>query len=233
VSENFITVVVQVPKGGTISTSKGATELNITRGDNKADVLRFVRKDAAPLPPYRFIVSNAQNIIRSILPADSLNFDTLPAGVFRVWGLSHSGNLLAKAGDNLDSVALADNCFDLSDNFVRLTLSNALGAPADPELQANESFKRGTAQPELQVYLSPNPSQVDLNVQFENNQATTSRAAIRILHPTGAVIRQLALDAVPGKNQTSLNVQEMPVGWYLLEVQLNGVRKVVKWTKVD
>ncbi len=232
-SENFITIVVQVPKGGTISTSNGATELNITRGDNKADVVRFVRKDAAPLPPYRFIVTNAQNIIRSILPADSLNFDTLPAGTFRVWGLSHSGLLLAKAGNNLDSVALADNCFDLSDNFVRLTLSNALGAPADPELQANESFKRGTAQSELQVHLYPNPSRVDLNIQFENNQATTSRAAIRILHPTGAVIRQLAVDAFPGKNQTSLNVQEMPVGWYLLEVQLNGVRKVVKWTKID
>ena len=232
-SENFITVVVQVPVGGTISTSNGATELSITRGDNKADVVRFVRKDAAPLPPYRFIVTNAQNIIRSILPADSLNFDTLPAGTFRVWGLSHSGLLLAKAGDNLDSVALADNCFDLSDNFVRLTLSNALGAPTDPELQANEPLKRAAAQPELQVHLYPNPSQVDLNIQFENSSANASRAAVRILHPTGAVIRQLTLDAVPGKNQTSLNVQEMPGGWYLLEVELNGARKVVKWTKID
>lgn len=232
-SENFITVVVQVPNGGSISTSNGATELSLTRGDNIADVVRFVRKDAAPLPPYRFIVTDAQNTIRGILPADSLNFDTLPAGIFRVWGLSYSGTLLAKAGDNLDSAALADNCFDLSSNFVRLTLSNALGAPADPELQANEPFKRAAAQSELQVHLYPNPSQVDLNIQFENSSTTASRAAVRILHPTGAVIRQLALEAVPGKNQTSLNVQEMPVGWYLLEVQLNGVRKVVKWTKID
>lgn len=232
-SENHITIVVQVPQGGTISTSEGATALNLTRGDNQKDIVRFARKDAAPLPPYRYLLTDNQNVIRTILPADSLNFDTLPAGAFRMWGLSFTGELLAKAGDDLDTAELANNCFDLSDNFVQVTLSNGLEAPSVPELQVNEALKRVIAQQELQVHLYPNPSKVDLNIQFENTVAVPSRATLRILHPTGAVIRQLTLDAAPGKNQTSLNVQEMPVGWYLLEVQLNGMRKVVKWARVE
>lgn len=231
-SENHITIVVQVPQGGTISTSTGATSVTITRGNNQKDVVRFARKDAAPLPPYRYLVTNDQNVIRLILPADSLNFDTLPAGAFRVWGLSYTGDLLAKAGDDLDTADLANNCFDLSDNFVQVTLSNGV-TPNAPELQVNEPVKRTDAQPDLALHLYPNPSRADLNVQFENTTAEPSRAVVRILHPTGAVLKQLTLDAAPGKNQTSLNVQEMPAGWYLLEMQLNGVRKLVKWTKLD
>jgi hypothetical protein len=232
-SENFFTVVVQNPKGGTISTATGATELSITRGDNKKDVVRFTRKDAAPLPPYRYLVTDEQNVIRSIIPADSLNFDTLPQGVFRVWGLSYTGNLLAKAGLDADTADLADNCFQLSSNFVKITLGNGLETPKSPELQLNAPAQKTAAQPSMLLNIYPNPTKVDLYLNFENHTESNARASVRIMHPTGTVLKQLSLDAIPGKNATSLNVQNMPIGWYLLEVQLNGERQVVKWMKQD
>jgi hypothetical protein len=228
-SENSITVVVQTPKGGTISTSANATSVNVTRGDNRRDVLRFVRKDAAPLPPYRYLVSNERNIIRSILPADSLNFDTLPVGNFRVWGLSYTGNLVAKAGLNLDSVELADNCFDLSDNFVSVSVSNGVNVPDALELEA----KTPIASASFVVQLYPNPTKADLNVQLDNTSAQHAKASIRVLHPTGATVRQLNLEVAPGKNQQTVPTQELPAGWYLLEVQLLGERQVLKWVKQE
>ena len=74
---------------------------------------------------------------------------------------------------------------------------------------------------------------VDLYLNFENHTESNARASVRIMHPTGTVLKQLSLDAIPGKNAASLNVQNMPIGWYLLEVQLNGERQVVKWMKQD
>ncbi|MBK9489879.1 MAG: T9SS type A sorting domain-containing protein [Haliscomenobacter sp.] len=183
--------------------------------------------------PYRFLVTDEQNIIRSILPADSLNFDTLPAGVFRVWGLSYTGTLLAQVGQDAAIAVLANNCFELSSNFVRVSVGAGLDAPGIPDLQVNTpSTKANTAQ-SLQLGLYPNPAQEELYLSFENMALGNARASIRILHPTGAVLRRWTLDTSPGKNTTLLNVQELPAGWYLLEMQLNGERQVVKWVKQD
>ena len=232
-SENFVTVVVQKPQGGTVASTNGATELTVIRGDNKPDVLKFSRVGAAPLPPYRYLVTDEQNIIRIILPADSLNFDTLPAGVFRVWGLSYTGILLAQVGQDAATAELANNCFELSSNFVRISVGAGLAAPGTSDLQVNTpSTKVNTAQ-RLQLDLYPNPAKVELYLSFENMALGNARATVRILHPTGAVLQRLTLDAIPGKNSTPLNVQELPTGWYLLEMQLNGERQVVKWVKQD
>ena len=85
----------------------------------------------------------------------------------------------------------------------------------------------------MQLDLYPNPAKVELYLSFENMALGNARATVRILHPTGAVLQRLTLDAIPGKNSTPLNVQELPTGWYLLEMQLNGERQVVKWVKQD
>jgi hypothetical protein len=116
---------------------------------------------------------------------------------------------------------------------VKITIGNGLEPPKSPELQLNAPAQKTATQPSMLLNIFPNPTRSDLYLNFENHAESTSRATVRIMHPTGTVLRQLSLDAIPGKNASSLNVQSMPIGWYLLEVQLNGERQVVKWMKQD
>ena len=50
-----------------------------------------------------------------------------PPGTCWVWGLAYTGELTAQVGDQADQVALASDCFDLSENFIAVVRSGAEG----------------------------------------------------------------------------------------------------------
>ncbi len=119
-SDNFITVNRKEAEGGSVSLPGGATEATICAGDDEADILTFENTSDADLD-YVYLVTDEDNNILTIPPGDAFDFNEAPPGVCRVWGLSYSGNLTAAAGDNAAAVALSDECFDLSDNFITVT----------------------------------------------------------------------------------------------------------------
>jgi nitrogen fixation protein len=118
VSSTFVTAIRLAPDGGTVATDDGATELTVCPGDGIADNVNFVSDGADPTANFTYVVTDANNNVLAIPPANTVNFDGAPVGSCRLWGLSYVGNLTIEEGDDLLATMLADGCFDLSDNFV-------------------------------------------------------------------------------------------------------------------
>ena len=125
-SDNFVEIIRTEPDGGTVSLTNGNTEITICENDPGNNQLSFSNISDSPAP-YVFVVTDEENVIVAILDANSFDFDQVASGNYRVWGLSFTGNATASVGDDADLVALSDDCFDLSDNFVAVTKRNVEG----------------------------------------------------------------------------------------------------------
>lgn len=126
-SDNYVEIIRSVPDGGLIALSDGTTSATVCNNDEAADLLSF-DFNTNSLAPYRFVLTDENNLIISLVDGNSLDFDGLAAGVCRVWGLSATGNIAANVGDDAATVALSDDCFDLSDNFIEITKKDTDGA---------------------------------------------------------------------------------------------------------
>lgn len=120
-SDNFLTVIRNTPNGGMVATAEGANELAICPGDGQPDVISFAATGASNTG-YAYIVTDENNIIQQILPGASFNFDGFEQGVSRVWGVAYTGTLTAQVGANIMASGLSNDCYDLSDNYVRIVL---------------------------------------------------------------------------------------------------------------
>lgn len=116
-SDNFIQINREQPDGGAISSATGADMYHICPDDGVADIVGFV-KTTAYAGPYTYLITDDQNVILTSTDAELFDFDQVPAGVCRIWGLAYTGNLVFQAGQNAGEVLLSDDCYDLSDNFI-------------------------------------------------------------------------------------------------------------------
>ena len=69
---------------------------------------------------YRYVVTDEQGTILGLPPANTVDFEGAGSGTCLVWGLSYTGNLTVQMGDNAFTSAITDDCFDLSDNYVKV-----------------------------------------------------------------------------------------------------------------
>ena len=118
-SENFIEIIRSKPDGGTVAMPNGNTERQTCAGDGEADVVMFTHNTTSNAQ-YRYVITDENNNILGLPPGNSLDFEGAGEGICRVWGLSYTGTLTASPGDNAADVALTDDCFDLSDNFITI-----------------------------------------------------------------------------------------------------------------
>jgi hypothetical protein len=58
----------------------------------------------------------------------SVDLGSLPEGPYRVFGLAYTGNVTVVPGDDLILVALADNCYELTDGFLAVTQGGEINA---------------------------------------------------------------------------------------------------------
>ena len=115
---NPITVVRESQDGGEVSMPSGATTRYTCPGDGIDDIVMFVTTSGAS--NYQYVITDENNIILGLPPGNSQNFEGAGVGICRVWGLAYSGNLLAQPGDLATGVALADDCYALSSNFIAI-----------------------------------------------------------------------------------------------------------------
>lgn len=125
-SDNFITVIRDSVDGGTVAMPSGATERNTCASDGEADVVMFTHETASNAR-YAYVVTDPNGNILGFPPGNSLDFDGAGAGTCLVWGLSYTGNITAQVGDNAMQIALTDDCFDLSDNFITINRAEVDG----------------------------------------------------------------------------------------------------------
>ena len=132
-SDNFITVYREAPDGGTISTEGGATEVYTCPGDSIPDIVRF---DSAGVSNslFAYVITDDANVILGLPGMDMADFEDAGTGTCRVWGLAYTGNITAMLGDTASAVALTDDCFDLSDNFITVYRETPEGGTVSTEM---------------------------------------------------------------------------------------------------
>ncbi|NJN34734.1 MAG: hypothetical protein HC817_11260 [Saprospiraceae bacterium] len=108
----------QVCNGGEVTAFGGAHTVYTCPGDGRPDIVRFVNTSITPRAQYRYLVTDANNIILALPPANEANLEGAGVGVCRVWGVSFLGNFTAQVGQNAATARLASGSFDLSDNFI-------------------------------------------------------------------------------------------------------------------
>jgi len=226
-SSNFITVIVEAPEGGTITASDGTTEVTVTNGDGEPDVVSILNAGASNTP-YAYVITNDDNTIVDVMDDNSYDFEGLAAGVYHVWGVAYTGSFSAISGVGIDTAALSDDCFDLSDNFVQVNSepltfgSNPSDALAQPEVNA----------PVLaNLKLSPNPAQHTLVADVNINHMERPTTSIRIFSATGQLIFYSEEAAVEGANRYNIGVSDLTPGLYLLQVANGKTVQTAKFAK--
>ncbi len=116
-SDNYITINRAMANGGTVATSLGLTEITTTPGDGVDDIVEFMSSGASA-SKYTYVITDPDGNILGLPDVPSQNFEGAGEGTCLVWGLAYTGNITAMVGDNAMDIALSDECFDLSDNFI-------------------------------------------------------------------------------------------------------------------
>jgi hypothetical protein len=125
-SPNFVTVIKQLPDGGTVATTDGDTEVTVCSMDGNPDLVEVISSNASGAG-FVYLVTDENNIVLEILDGNSFDFDAAPFGVCRIWGLSFQGDLLVEVGADAGAGQLSSACSDLSDNFVTVTREDVVG----------------------------------------------------------------------------------------------------------
>jgi len=220
ISENFITINVVTPNAGRI-TLADSTTTTVTRtvGDGQPDIVKFISQGAAGGANYDFVVTDSLNRIIATVSSDSFNFESFPAGSYRVYGLAYDGALTGAVGDTITRVALSDGCFDLTSNFVRVTLGSAFGS-GEPE--NGKTITPNVSIP-LEVRLAPNPVVDRMRIQFKLRESDNATTTLTIFNAFGQPLSETRIGTLAGENQHTLDLQSLPDGMYILQIR-NGNR---------
>lgn len=108
--------------GGTISDAQGNLILNTCTQDGTPDVFEFITSNATG-GSISYIVTDTNGIIVDISKTNAINFNNLNPGTCRVYAVAFDGDFIAVIGDNANTVAFSEGCYDLSDNFVEIIKS--------------------------------------------------------------------------------------------------------------
>ncbi len=134
-----VTVVRDVAEGGTIQNNAGSNEVTVCTTDGNPNVISY-NHTTTSTGAYTYLITDDNNNILGIHPAQDFDFEGVPAGVCRIWGLSYSGTLLAAVGQNAATETLSDGCFDLSDNFIEVTRTDVHGGTVAMPSGATERY---------------------------------------------------------------------------------------------
>lgn len=117
--------------GATIQTSDGKTELSFTVQE-LSDPLVY-RFSVRPLTTrYMYIITDDNDKIMTIKQSNLIDLSELGAGKFRIWAASYIGSIFAKPGFDIKSAELASFCYELSENYVAVEITD----PTAPDLNA-------------------------------------------------------------------------------------------------
>ncbi len=173
-SANFVTVIREVPEAGTVLLENGEDLVYVCPGDTMADIISY-DSIGASINPFIYVLTTDSNIILGFFEVDELDFNTVPEGICRIWGLSYTGNITAQVGDNAAEVALTDDCFDLSDNFITLIRETPDGGDISLLGGGNEATAcQGDGEADL--------------IEFEVNNASNSPYTYAITDENGFLI---------------------------------------------
>ncbi len=125
-SDNAITVVRDAPDGGQLSTAAGSTSFRLCVNDGNPDSIVFLSTEQSA-SPYLLFLTDENNLIQDTTSSLEIDFENSNPGISRVWRLSYTGRLQFNLGEDIQRTILADDCFELSENFIEVTKTQVDG----------------------------------------------------------------------------------------------------------
>jgi len=119
-SDNFLSITRILPEAGSIRFVGGDTRLNFC--SQELSRMANVQNDQGETTAYAYLITDQTNVVQAVSETDDLVFDNLELGNYRIWGLAYTGTLTVQPGDHAPETILSDDCFDLSDNFLEVTI---------------------------------------------------------------------------------------------------------------
>ena len=117
VSKNYVLVTKTVPPPHRIITSLKDSVITLCAGDSIADTIKVSTSDTLGFKVAYLGVEN--NKISKVYSTNRLEFEHDSAGLLKIYSVIYTGKLLVSAGvDMVSGLAISDDCFSLSSNFV-------------------------------------------------------------------------------------------------------------------
>ena len=157
-SDNTLSIRRILPNAGSISFTEGNT--SVTCCTQETSRIANVQNDQTASTAYAYLITDQTNVIQAIATTDELNLGDLSLGNYRVWGLAYTGALTAQPGDHAPEAMLSDDCYDLSDNFLEVTIDE-LDAGALRLSNGQTEYYVCTPQDEVVFSLRDNPVDID------------------------------------------------------------------------
>lgn len=117
ITDNYVTIKKIVPGPHRISSNLKDSIMTICVGDSQVDTIKLRISDTTGIK--RVFLGVESGKIISIYTDSILNVEKDSAGLLRIYSLTYTGKLLAGKGlDLVSGLALSDDCFALSSNFI-------------------------------------------------------------------------------------------------------------------
>jgi len=183
-SANSVTVtlascVVTECEGGIVTANGGSSYFSFCI-DGNADIV-LPQSTSTAEGSYTYVLTNTSNLIVSVLD-QNVDFDALPVGSYRIWGLSYFGELTPASispGNLATAISTNGACVQLSSNFVQVVSQTCTLGDGCAQLFISEYTEGLGNNKALEIY-NPTSSPVNLagyGLYVFNNGSTVFTAA--------------------------------------------------------
>ncbi|MFN3876002.1 MAG: T9SS type A sorting domain-containing protein, partial [Flavobacteriales bacterium] len=189
--------------GGQVQTSTGEFSVTVCQ-DTEADVIDFITTSVSG-ESYDFLLTDDNDVIIAVLSGGSLDFNSAPAGLYRVWGISYNGTLVgADPGALATEVTSTGACIDLSDNYVLVSVELCSGMASASATPWN---------------LFPNPGNGDFTLVYAGESALVS---VEVLDLGGRVAHAERVPMVKGQPHAFGLAGRLAPGSYVVRLRSEG-----------
>ena len=188
--------------GGLVQTTGGSFSVDVCQ-DLEADVIDFTSNSNSN-EEYSYVLTDDNDVIITVLASGSLDFNSAPLGTYRVWGISHNGDLVgADPGELATAITSTGTCIALSNNYVIVNV----------EICDGISSATGTG-----WSLFPNPG----NGDFSLLSPADGLASVDLIDLSGRTVRTERVNMVKGLPHPMALAGQLAPGAYTVRVASQG-----------
>ncbi len=125
ISDNVITVIKTFPAGGSLQFADNAEVASFC--SQEEDRMVYFQASGATTGNYTYLITTNERILVEVVNDTVFNFADYDLGIYQIYGLYYSGNLIASPGDAILSVDLSSDCFELSSNALQVNIDELDG----------------------------------------------------------------------------------------------------------
>nr|MBS0037611.1 T9SS type A sorting domain-containing protein [Saprospiraceae bacterium] len=222
-TEDHIEVRVELPDGGEVMTIDGLTELVIDV-ETQAPFTVIFDHQSESMVDYRYILTDGNGVVFGIIPQNFLVISAAFLPNIRIYGVSFTGELVLSSGQHIEGAVISDGCYELSSNFIDITIVDDSGIVNDPHRQLSSSLEV--------VLLSGNPFFQEIEFEVSWNSLRGTRTGQYSLYDvTGQRILKRDFHTKGNAVQFYENAGDLHSGLYLLVVESDGDRQTLKLLK--